>query len=238
MGKIDELGTLRELTRLNYRPTPCLMETWQTENIPADVWAIGGIVGGGAGAFSLVQPYLAVELAGGGAAGDAVSLYSLHRWFCAPNTIPIENVFGVSTCFMSLNLEFEAKFTTPVNFTPDTAFLGLAAVQAANALANNVIGFTFDDAGDIWEKSDNGGTEHTEQIAAMTNLEWHKFKIRVQPGQASFFIDEERLYDETTDANLPGTAMFVNFLYVTDVAAVSSIDIGVIRVWMEDTQRV
>lgn len=234
MGYIDEVGTIRELTKLNYRPTPCLLETWQIEAIDAAVWA-NAVVATGTVGFSLTQPYLAIELAGA-AAADAASLYTLHRWFCAPNEIPIENVFGVSTCFMSLNLEFEAKFTTPANFTPDVAFLGLAAVQASPATAQNVIGFTFDDDGDVWEKSDNAGTEHTEQLANVSTT-WHKYKIRVQCGRADFFIDEVWMYAETDDANLPGTAMYVNFHYVTNVAAASSMDIGVARVWMEDIWR-
>ena len=233
---IDEIGTLRELTRQYYRPTPCLMETWQEEVINASIWGID-TVATGAVAFSAAEPpYLKVVLTGP-ANGDTARLYSQHRWFCNPQ-IAAANYLK-NSIYQVLNLEWEMKMATVDSALTTAFFIGWGDAQNVTEGSNNIMGVALDDSNRLLGLCNDGtGPTYgaTYLLDAAGLVSWHKLKIEVKPDEARYYLDGEYFWSIVDDH--PNTANYINF-YLPQEAGANSAELHIanIRVWAEDHLR-
>lgn len=235
-AKLDNtVWGLAALAGLNFRPTPHLIETWQTEAIDAAIWGTT-LVGTGLAIFSAGEPpYLRVWLSGV-ANADEACLYGLHRWFCNPDTA-MANYLEKSISQV-LHMEFEARFDDAVILDNTKFFMGLGSIQAAIETTNNIVGFALDDDDNLdFLSADALGITRVEDVVLLADLaDWHKYEIVVSPGQVECFIDGVSGGVITT--HMPETAMYpVHHLVQEAGGGNPDLHIGVIRIWVEDILR-
>lgn len=235
-AKLDHaVWGLAALAGLNFRPTPHLIETWQTEAIDAAIWGTN-LVGTGGAIFSAGEPpYLRVWLSGI-AAADEACLYGVQRWFCNPDTAMAN--YLEKSIFQVLHMEFEARFDDVVIFDNAKFFMGLGSIQAAIETTNNIVGFVLDAADNLdFLSADALGITRVEDVVLAAGLaDWHKYEIVVGPGQVECFIDG--VSGGVITVNLPETAMYPVLHLVQEAGAGNpDLHIGVIRIWSEDILR-
>lgn len=237
---MDIEGTIKELTRLSYRPTPCLMITWQDEaGLDHSICTLA-VTGTGTGARSVAEPPFLKYVLAGPAVNDTARLYSNARWFCNPQ-VGAANYLK-NSILQTLNMEFEFKLATVTSILNTAFFMGLGDAQNVTEASANLIGFGLDGSDDLFGMCNDGtGPAHTGalmlDVADLVN--WHTVRMEVTPGAVRFSLDG---YCDPVNwivtADLPNTAMFLNF-YLPQEAAASGgeLHLGVIRVWTEDTLR-
>lgn len=238
---IDPIGTLREITKMAFRPKFMLGETWQDEaGIDPVVWTLA-TGGTGAVARSVAEPpYLKVVLSGPTNA-DTAWLYSNMRWFTNPDG------YGPHTILKRVVLEWEWKMATVASILESMFFMGLAETQLVDRGQGNLIGFILDAVADeLYSITDDGVGETTKDtgLDAADLLSWHKSKIEVygqnQQGLVDFYIDEELVTTHTTLAaeDLPDTAMYIALNMIQQAGANGGeLHTGPISLWLEDIVR-
>lgn len=234
-AKLDNaIWGLSALAGLSFRPTPHLIETWQTEAIDVAIWGTN-VVATGLAIFSAGEaPYLKVQLSGI-AAADEACLYGLQRWFCNPDTAMA--IYLEKSILRVLHMEFELRFDDAVILDNTKFFMGLGSIQAAIETTNNIVGFALDASDNLDFISRDAGETRAEDVVLLADLaDWHKYEIVVSPGQVECFIDEVSGGVITT--NMPETAMYPVFHLVQEAGAGNpDLNIGVIRIWSEDILR-
>ncbi len=234
-AKLDnDVWGLSALAGQSFRPTPHLIETWQTEAIDGAIWGTN-LVGTGGAVFSAGEPpYLKVWLSGI-ANTDEACLYGVHRWFCNPDTAMAN--YLEKSILRVFHMEFVLRFDDAVILDNTKFFMGLGSIQAAIETTNNIVGFALDASDNLDFLSQNAAAAtRAEDVVLLADLaDWHKYEIVVSPGEVECFIDEVSGGAITT--NLPETAMYPVFHLVQAGAGNPDLHIGVIRIWSEDILR-
>ncbi len=235
-AKLDHVAWgLSALAGLNRRPTPHLIETWQTEAIDATIWGTSLVGTGDAIFYAAEPPYLRVWLSGI-AAADEACLYGIHRWFCNPDTAMAN--YLEKSIFQVLHMEFEARFDDAVILDNTKFFMGLGSIQAAIETTNNIVGFILDASDNLrFQSSDAVGSTSVGAVVELADLaDWHKYEIVISPGQVQCFIDG--VSGGIITANMPETAMYPVFHLVQEAGGGNpDLHIGIIRIWSEDILR-
>lgn len=220
------------------RPEIQLYEGWQDElGIDFTLWtllnpAAPWVRGAGAG---VAAPHLVATNTM--ILNELSRLVGNQRWPIAPDT------WGVNTILRRVVYEWEMTIATLASLDNTQCFFGFAPNQADTRASNNIVGFALIGAGnDLQTVTDDGAptvnTGFGEDLAL-----YNKFRIDVLTLMVAgvpipsvrFYLNEALLATHVT--NLPDLPMYPNWYF--DTAAAGSISqIGVIRIWTEDYQRV
>lgn len=211
---------------------PLFYEDWRDGFVDASKWTYavgtGGLVGSAvnknAAAGSINVGYLECN-----ATADTAWLATR-----TPYVIPSGQT-ALTTIIERLNLEFTAVTTGAASVIDNTKFLmGFGDTQGNLRTSNNVLGFYL--ASDVLRAlTDLAGTETTAALTtAPTITTLHKYKISIdRVNGALFFVDGVQQAALTTNIQT-SFAYYVNFYYQHDSAGDQRLDIGTVRVWLED----
>jgi len=221
------------------RPEIQLFEGWQDELgidftlwtllNPATAWARGA--GAGVAAPHLVATNTMIL-------NELSRLVGNQRWPIAPDT------WAANTILRRVVFEFEMTIATLASLDNTACFFGLTPAQAATRITQDIIGFALIGAGNDLQTVTDAATVETVNTGFAENLAlYNKFRIDiltpliagVPTPSVRFYLNEALLATHVT--NLPDLPMYPNFYF--DTAAGGSISqIGIIRIWTEDYQRV
>jgi len=221
---IRYLKGMLDTINMGARPAINFYEGWQDEaGIDANIWTVTNPATGTAWARGAAGAYLRATSVPN--ANETCRLVSDQRWVVAPD------IYGTNTILRSLVLEFELKLTNVANIDNVLSFLGLSTAANDNRGSNNIIawGLTADVLQSI---TDDAGAETVNTGFGETLTNWNKLKIKVYSGHVKFFINEAEVADHPN--NLPDFPMYFNFFVDTEAGGAATIEVGVIRCWMED----
>lgn len=224
---IRYLKGILNLVNISGRPGINLYEGWQDEaGIDNTIWTVTNPATGAAWSRGATGAYLRATSAPN--ANETCRLRSDQRWIAAPD------VYGTNTVLRRLIIEFELRLTNVANIDNTLFFLGLTTGVADNRGSNNIIGWgLLADA--LRSITDDGGVETTDTGFGETLTNWNKLRIEISAGDVSFFLNETRVAQHTT--NLPDFPFYLNFFIDTEGGGGATPEIGIIRVWTEDINR-
>lgn len=221
------------------RPEIQLYEGWQDElGIDFTLWtllnpAAPWVRGAGAG---VAAPHLVATNTM--ILNELSRLVGNQRYPIAPDT------WGVNTILRRVVFEFEMTIATLASLDNTACFFGWVPAQAAVRATQDIIGFALIGAGNDLQTVTDDATVETVNTGFGEDLAlYNKFRIDVLTLMVAgvpipsvrFYLNEALLATHVTD--LPDLPMYPNFYF--DTAAGGSISqIGIIRVWTEDYQRV
>lgn len=222
------LNILNTVDMLN-RPLPSLYEGWQEPFIDPTIWQIANPATGGAWFIATVAPDLVAQAAPN--ASENARLVGLTPWvFGGIAPLPTHAIVR------RLVLEFELSLQNLANFNNAAFLLGWTRGFGDTRATNNIIGFALTGAGNALQTvTDLGGVETVTTGFGENLAVRNKLRIELYRGHAAFFLNEVQVADHM--AHVPESPFFPNFYVATTVAGAATINLGIVRVWVEDLQR-
>lgn len=219
------------------RPETQLFEGWQDElgidftlwtlTHPATTWVRGA--GAGVAAPHLVATNTMIL-------NELSQLVGNQRWPIAPD------VWDENTVLRRVVYEFEMTIATVANLDNGECFFGFTPLQTDTRASNNIIGFALI-ADALQTVTDDGAptvnTGFGEDLAV-----YNKFRIDVltpliagvPTPSVRFYLNEALIATHVT--TLPDLPMYPNWYFDTEGTGGCVSQVGIVRIWTEDYQRV
>lgn len=223
----DLEGALRNITLSQRRPLVSLCESWQDEaGIDAAIWTATDPATGTAWTRGASGAYLRVTTVPN--ANETARLVSDQRWATQ------FGVYGDNSIYRMTCLEFEMKLADVANLDNTPTMFGFSPGAADTRATNGIIAFTLkSDA--LTCITDSAGTETETTTLGETLTNWNKLGIYISRLNVRFTLNGKVVATHTT--NVPATPMYINHYLDTEAGGAATLELGVVRCWIEDSVR-